>query len=224
VDLLVDRPKSKIPQQLVKPDGRLVKIQVVAEYGEERALHARLRGVDLPRPHIDNDRFVAGFDSRKKGFKNRVAESPEIPPSSNGDAKSSNVQSGGWDFPETAPSPRKLMDPWVRAGNACQIMHDGKDATVVKKSFLGYDRQSPRRVRGDTQARGTETDDGVSSDILQKTFGSTNVLSKAVRGLCGDQLMPVAEANHFVAGRRDSTNDRRVLLSQPPERKKRGLR
>jgi hypothetical protein len=45
---LADRPKTKIPKQLVKPAGRLVEIQVVAEFGEERPLHARLRGVDLP--------------------------------------------------------------------------------------------------------------------------------------------------------------------------------
>jgi hypothetical protein len=36
--------------------------------------------------------------------------------------------------------------------------------------------------------------------------------------------MPVPETGNLVAGLRDSANDRRVLLSQPPEGKKRGSR
>lgn len=47
-DHLADRPELKIRNQLVKPAGRLVEIQVVTEFGEGGALHARLRGVDLP--------------------------------------------------------------------------------------------------------------------------------------------------------------------------------
>jgi hypothetical protein len=64
----------------------------------------------------------------------------------------------------------------------------------------------------------------MSRDVFQDTFGPTNVLSKTVRGLCDDQLMPVPETGNLVAGLRDSANDRRVLLSQPPEGKKRGPR
>ena len=45
---LADRPEFKIRKQLVKPVFRLVEIQVVTELGEEGALHARLRGVNLP--------------------------------------------------------------------------------------------------------------------------------------------------------------------------------
>ena len=116
------------------------------------------------------------------------------------------------------------MNPSVCARNPRQIMHDGKHTAVVQKTFFGYDRQGPRCVCGDAQAWCTESDHLVSRNILQDTFGSMNVLSKTLRGLRGDQLMPVAEAGNFMTSCRDHANDRRVLLCQPPERKKCGFR
>ncbi len=116
------------------------------------------------------------------------------------------------------------MDPLACARNPCQIMDDGKHAAVVQKSFFSHDRQGPRRMCSDAQARCTESDDLVPCDIFKDTFGSMNVLSKTLWGLCGDQLMPVAETGYFVAGFRNCANDRRVLLSQPSEGKKSGLR
>ncbi len=116
------------------------------------------------------------------------------------------------------------MDPLVRTRNPSQIMDDGKHTAVVQKSFFGNDRQGPRRVCGDAQARGTESDDLVSCDVLQDTFGSINVLSKTLWGLRGDQFMSVAEAGNFMTSCRDCPNDRRVLFCQPPEHKKSGFR
>ena len=99
------------------------------------------------------------------------------------------------------------MNPLVRARNPGQIMHDGKHTAVIEKSFFGDDRQGPRRVCGDTQARRTESDHRLSCDILQNMFALTNVLSKQMRGLGGNQFMPVAETGNLMAGCRDSAND-----------------
>lgn len=82
------------------------------------------------------------------------------------------------------------MDPLVCARNPCQIMYDGKHAAVVEKSLFGDNRQGPRRVCGDAQARRTESDDLVSCDIFKDTFGSMNILSKTLGGVCATNSCP----------------------------------
>jgi len=202
-----------------------VQVQIVPETGLQPCTDSRLVRINFPWVEINDCRlsltniyiiYCTTYQWGRKepqvsAARNRHTIMP--PPYLQG-------KSGNREFFNISSLRYNIMDEPFSARDSVYVMDYGKNAGIVRESFLGQYIERPQRFAGYGITRCPITVNLFPADVFQNGFGPVHILSKLIRSDPIDQFMAITMAGNLMASTINLPNKVRAPFSHPAEDEK----
>ncbi len=199
-------------------------MEIMTEHGPCPAPETRLMRIDFPRMKIEDE--AAAFAARlpKRPSCVPLGKNSEITAAGGRKIPRAQPNGGRRKLEEVAPLAAGPLERSLRrVRHSVDIVMDGEDAGIVKKTLLRENLQRPKRLFDDRETGRSIAYDGLAAGVLDGCAGATCIGAKLVGREMPDAAVPVAMAGDLVPGGDNLAHDLREAFGNPSEHEKCGL-